>query len=47
MTTEFVESLTAQGRGVSLFVKKTNTAARRVYLRIGFEIMGDYRINYY
>jgi ribosomal protein S18 acetylase RimI-like enzyme len=47
MTREFVESLAAQGRGVSLFVKKTNAAARRVYLRIGFEIMGDYRIDYY
>jgi ribosomal protein S18 acetylase RimI-like enzyme len=47
MTTEFVESLAAQGRGVSLFVKKTNIAARKVYLRIGFEIQGDYRIDYY
>jgi len=47
MTFEFVESLTAQGRGISLFVKKTNIAARRVYLRIGFEITGDYRIDYF
>ncbi|MDR2923734.1 MAG: GNAT family N-acetyltransferase [Treponema sp.] len=47
MTFEFTESLTAQGRGISLFVKKTNTAARRVYQRIGFEITGDYRIDYY
>jgi ribosomal protein S18 acetylase RimI-like enzyme len=47
MTFEFVASITAQGRGVSLFVKKTNTAARRVYQRIGFEITGDYRIDYF
>jgi ribosomal protein S18 acetylase RimI-like enzyme len=47
MTFEFVESLTAQGRSISLFVKKTNTAARRVYQRIGFEINGDYRIDYF
>jgi predicted GNAT family acetyltransferase len=47
MTFEFVESLTAQGRGISLFVNKANTAARRVYQRIGFEITGDYRIDYF
>jgi len=47
MTFEFVESLTAQGRGISLFVNKTNTAARRVYQRVGFEITGDYRIDYF
>jgi len=47
MTFEFVDSLAAQGRSISLFVKKTNTAARRVYQRIGFEITGDYRIDYF
>jgi len=47
MTFEFVNSLAAHGRGISLFVKKTNTAARRVYQRIGFEITGDYRIDYF
>ena len=47
MTYEFVVSLAAQGRGVSLFVKKSNIAARKVYLRIGFEITGDYRIDYF
>jgi len=45
MTFEFVESLA--GMGISLFVKKTNAAARRVYQRIGFEITGDYRIDYF
>jgi ribosomal protein S18 acetylase RimI-like enzyme len=47
MAGEFITGLTAQGKGISLFVKKTNLAARRVYQRIGFEILGDYRINYY
>jgi predicted GNAT family acetyltransferase len=47
MTFEFVESLRTQGRGVSLFVQKTNIAARRVYQRVGFEITGDYRIDYF
>jgi ribosomal protein S18 acetylase RimI-like enzyme len=37
----------AEGRGISLFVKKTNPAARNVYLGIGFEILEDYRISYY
>jgi predicted GNAT family acetyltransferase len=47
MAAEFVESLVARGRGVSLFVKKSNIPARKVYQRIGFEILGDYRIDYY
>jgi len=47
MAGEFVASLVAQGKGISLFVKKSNTAARRVYQGIGFETLGDYRINYY
>jgi ribosomal protein S18 acetylase RimI-like enzyme len=47
MTAEFARKLIRQGRGVSLFVKKRNAAARRVYLGIGFETVGDYRISYY
>jgi ribosomal protein S18 acetylase RimI-like enzyme len=47
MASEFVESLLAQGRGISLFVKKNNIAARKVYQHIGFEIIGDYRIDYF
>ena len=47
MAGEFITDLVAQGKGISLFVKKTNLAARRVYQRIGFEILGDYRIYYY
>jgi ribosomal protein S18 acetylase RimI-like enzyme len=47
MAGEFITDLVAQGKGISLFVKKTNPAARRVYQRIGFETLGDYRIFYY
>ena len=47
MAGEFIAGLVTQGRGISLFVKKSNPAARRVYQRIGFEIMGDYRISYF
>ncbi|GHT68590.1 hypothetical protein FACS1894110_16490 [Spirochaetia bacterium] len=44
---ELVRSILPTGRGVSLFVKKRNSAARSVYRRIGFEILSDYRISYY
>ncbi|MCL2601041.1 MAG: GNAT family N-acetyltransferase [Treponema sp.] len=47
MAGEFIAGLIAQGRGISLFVKKSNIAARQVYQGIGFEILGNYRINYY
>jgi len=47
MAGEFITGLVSQGRGISLFVKKSNPCARRVYQRIGFEILGDYRISYY
>lgn len=47
MAGEFVAGLVAQGRGISLFVKKSNPAARRVYQSIGFETIDNYRINYY
>ena len=47
MTAEFIRGLIRQGWGVSLFVKKRNAAARRMYLNLGFEKVGDYRISYY
>ena len=47
MTAEFVRSLIAQGKGVSLFVKKSNAAALSIYRRLGFEYLADYRISYY
>jgi ribosomal protein S18 acetylase RimI-like enzyme len=47
MAGEFTSGLIKQGKGISLFVKKSNPAACRVYQRIGFETLGDYRISYY
>jgi len=47
MAGEFAAGLVAQGRGISLFVKKSNPAARNVYRNIGFEILGSYRIDYF
>jgi len=47
MTTEFIMFLANQGKGITLFVKKSNIPARRLYDSIGFKIKGDYRIVYY
>jgi ribosomal protein S18 acetylase RimI-like enzyme len=47
MTAAFVSSLIAQGKGVSLFVKKSNIAAISVYRKLGFKFLADYRISYY
>jgi predicted GNAT family acetyltransferase len=47
MAGAFTVKLIAQGKGISLFVRKSNSAARRVYQRLGYQILGDYRINYY
>jgi ribosomal protein S18 acetylase RimI-like enzyme len=47
MTAAFVSSLIAQGKGVSLFVRKSNNAAISVYRRLGFKFLADYRISYY
>jgi predicted GNAT family acetyltransferase len=47
MTAAFVSSLTDQGKGVSLFVKKSNMAAISVYRKLGFKFLADYRISYY
>jgi len=47
MAAEFIASLTGEGRGVTLFVKKTNLPARRLYAGLGFIVRGDYRITYY
>jgi ribosomal protein S18 acetylase RimI-like enzyme len=47
MATEFTASLIMQGRGVTLFVRKNNAAASRLYENIGFTACGNYRISYY
>ena len=47
MTAAFVGELSKQGRGLTLFVKKNNPAARAIYDHIGFSVAADYRISYY
>jgi predicted GNAT family acetyltransferase len=43
----FARAVLADGKKVSLFVKKKNAAAKKVYADLGFTIIGDYRISYY
>ncbi|MDR2486203.1 MAG: GNAT family N-acetyltransferase [Treponema sp.] len=47
LTAAFVRDIITAGKGVTLFVKKRNLAARSVYRRIGFVTLDDYRISYY
>jgi ribosomal protein S18 acetylase RimI-like enzyme len=47
LTRAIIRNLMPEGKQFSLFVKKTNEAARRVYSKIGFEPIDDYRICYY
>ena len=47
MSAVFLKQLFAEGKGITLFVKKRNTPARSVYHRLGFTVSGDYRICYY
>jgi hypothetical protein len=50
MTAVFAQGLLAEDQGLSgitLFVKKRNAAAGRVYRKIGFSVLADYRITYY
>jgi predicted GNAT family acetyltransferase len=41
------KEIISQSKGVSLFVNKTNTPALKVYEKLGFKIIYDYRITYY
>jgi GNAT superfamily N-acetyltransferase len=47
MTAAFVGELIKAGRGLTLFVKKDNAAAQKIYRQLGFKTIGDYRISYY
>jgi len=47
MTASFADELLALGKGITLFVKKRNSAALKVYNRNGFTILADYRICYF
>jgi GNAT superfamily N-acetyltransferase len=44
---ELARELLAEGKGLSLFVKKRNPAAHSVYSGLGFTTRDDYRISYY
>ena len=47
MTAALIREFAPQKKYFSLFVKKTNIPARKVYNSLGFRITGDYRICYY
>jgi predicted GNAT family acetyltransferase len=47
MTAVFAQDILAAGKGITLFVKKRNAAARAVYRKTGFSVLADYRICYY
>jgi predicted GNAT family acetyltransferase len=43
----FARTVLAEGKKITLFVKKQNVAAKKVYANLGFTVIGDYRISYY
>ena len=43
----FSSDLLAQGKGITLFSKTHNKAARKAYLKAGFQVLSDYRISYF
>jgi ribosomal protein S18 acetylase RimI-like enzyme len=47
MTAVFSKNLLSKGKGISLFVKKQNDAALRVYRKAGFSVLADYRVSYF
>jgi predicted GNAT family acetyltransferase len=47
MAAEFTSTLIKTGRGITLFVKKKNIQAQRLYSGLGFSVSGDYRITYF
>jgi len=47
MTAEFISPLIKSGKGITLFVKKANLQAQRLYSSLGFTAFGEYRISYY
>jgi len=47
MAYEFIDSLISQGRGITLFARKSNISACRLYENLGFKKINDYSIIYY
>jgi ribosomal protein S18 acetylase RimI-like enzyme len=47
VVTELAALVLAEGKGLSLFVKKGNGPARRLYESLGFRFSGDFRVDYF
>ena len=47
MSMTFINDNLKQGRALTLFVKKRNIPANKIYRKIGFHFLADYRITYY
>ena len=47
MTSVFARDILDKSSGITLFVKKRNTAACKVYRKAGFSTLANYRISYY
>ena len=47
MSLTFTQKLLEKGKGLTLFVKKRNIAAQKIYKKAGFSVIADYRISYY
>lgn len=47
VVTELSASILAEDKGLSLFVKKGNVPARRLYQSLGFRFSGDFRVDYF
>ena len=47
LVAEFCRRLISEGKGVNLFAKKINAPAVKVYKKLGFQVISDYRITYF
>jgi len=47
VVTELARSILAEGKGLSLFVKKGNVPARELYESMGFRFSGDFSVDYF
>ena len=47
VVSDLAAAILADGKGLSLFVKKDNKPARRLYESLGFAFSGDFRVDYF
>jgi ribosomal protein S18 acetylase RimI-like enzyme len=47
VVTELAKSILDEGKGLSLFVKKGNVPARKLYESLGFRFSGDFMVDYF